>query len=114
MGVEGEEAQPKKNNTRRYVETLLGWASEESAAGSLYETALLTSLLEYSIVLFFGVWLVVEYIYNAYEQAYFGSFNPVFLILVLMAASGYGFARLVSLIHSVIKLPKKPKTEDDY
>ncbi len=114
MGVEGEEAQPKKNNSRRYVETLLGWASEESAAGSLYETVLLTSLLEYLIVLFFGVWLVVEYFYNVYEQQYFGSFNPVFLILILMAASGYGFARLVSAIRNAIGVSKKPKREDDY
>ncbi len=114
MGVEGEEAQPRKNNNRRHVETLLGWASEESAAGSLYETALLTSLLEYLIVVFFGVWLIVEYFYNVYEQQYFGSFNPVFLILVLVATSGYGFARLVSVIRNAIGISKKSKAEDDY
>ena len=114
MGVEGEEAQPKKNNSRRYVETLLGWASEESTVGGLYETALLTSLLEYLIVIFFGVWLIMEYFYNIYEQQYFGSFNPVFLILVLMVASGYGFTRLVSALRTAIGIPRKTKMEDDY
>ncbi len=114
MGVEGEEAQPKKNNSRRYVETLLGWANEESAVAGLYETALLTSLLEYLIIIFFGAWLIVEYFYNVYEQQYFGSFNPVFLILVLMAGSGYGFTRLVSTLRNAIGSPKKTKMEDDY
>lgn len=113
MGVEGEEAQPKKNGTR-YAETLLGWASEDSVGRGMYQTTLATSLFEYVIVLFFGGWLIVEYFYNVYEQQYFGSFNPVFLIIVLMMASGYGFARLVSHVRSVVGPAKKPKTEDDY
>jgi len=81
----------------------------------VYQTALFTSLLEYFIVLFFGTWLIVEYLYNVYEQQYFGSFDPVFLVAVLMAASGYGFMRLVSTVSSSIR-SKKPKrnAEDDY
>jgi len=114
LGVEGEEAQPKKSHSRRYVETLLGWASEEGGAGGIYETALVTSLLEYLIVLFFGVWLVIEYFYNTFEQQYFGSFNPIFLVLVLMAASGYGFTRLVSVIRQAVGTPQRTITEDDY
>ena len=114
MGVEGEEAQPKKRNSRRHAETLLGWASEESVSGGIYETALLTSLLEYLIVMFFGVWLIVEYFYNVYEQQYFGSFNPVFLVVILMAASGYGFTRLVSTVRNAVGARKNAKTEDDY
>ena len=109
MGVEGE-AQPRKSSSRRYVETLLGWASEESTGRGVYETTLATSLLEYMVVLFFGVWLIVEYLYNAYEQQYFGSFNPVFLIVVLMAVSGYGFSRLVS----VARPAGRARSEDDY
>ena len=111
MGVEGEAAQPKKSHSRRYVDTLLGWASEEGG-GSIYETALVTSLLEYLIVLFFGVWLVIEYLYNSFEQQYFGSFNPIFLVLVLMAASGYGFTRLLSVMRQAIG-PVPTVTEDD-
>ncbi|HLE65425.1 MAG TPA: hypothetical protein VI816_04790 [Candidatus Bathyarchaeia archaeon] len=114
MGVEGEEAQPKKSGSRRYVETLLGWASEESAGRGVYETTLVTSLFEYMIVLFFGAWLIVEYFYNVYEQQYFGSFNPVFLIVVLMAASGFGFTRLVSVVRNTVRPSKKTKSEDDY
>ena len=116
MGVEGEEAQPRKSNTRRYIENLLGWPSEESGGVGTYETALFTSLLEYFIVLFFGTWLIVEYFYNVYEQQYFGSFNPIFLVVVLMAASAYGFTRLVSSIRTSLKprYVKKKKVEDDY
>ena len=114
MGVE-EEAQPKKSGSRRYVETLLGWPSEESAGRTLYETALFTSLLEYGIVLFFGVWLITEYFYNTYEQAYFGSYDPVFLVAILMFASGYGFMRLINVIRSQFRpVKKKSKPEDDY
>jgi hypothetical protein len=113
LGVEGEAAQPSKSNSRRYVDALLGWANEESGGG-IYETALVTSLLEYLIVLFFGVWLVIEYLYNSFEQQYFGSFNPVFLVLVLMAASGYGFTRLVSVIRQAVGPPIQPVAEDDY
>ncbi len=113
MGVEGEGAQPKKSHSRRYVDTLLGWASEEDG-GSVYEAALVTSLLEYLIVLFFGVWLVIEYLYNSFEQQYFGSFNPVFLVLVLMAASGYGFTRLVSVIRQAVGPTIQTVSEDDY
>jgi hypothetical protein len=113
LGVE-EEAQPKKSGSRRYIETLLGWHGEESA-GSLYQSTLLTSILEYGIVLFFGVWLVTEYFHNIYEQQYFGSFDPVFLVVVLMIASAYGFTRLVSTIRTELKPPKKKsKPEDDY
>lgn len=114
MGVEGEGAQPKRSSSRRYVDTLLGWANDEGSAGGIYETALVTSLLEYLIVLFFGVWLVIEYFYNTFEQQYFGSFNPVFLVLVLMAASGYGFTRLVSIIRQAVGTPKRIAPEDDY
>ncbi|TMI47183.1 hypothetical protein E6H17_06810 [Candidatus Bathyarchaeota archaeon] len=114
MGVE-EEAQPKKSGSRRYIETLLGWHGEDSAGSNLYQTTLLTSILEYGIILFFGVWLVTEYFYNIYEQQYFGSFNPVFLVVVLMIASAYGFTRLISTIRTVLKPPKKTsKPEDDY
>ena len=113
MGVEGEAAQPEKSHSRRYVDTLLGWANEDGG-GSIYETALVTSLLEYLIVLFFGVWLVIEYLYNSFEQQYFGSFNPVFLVLVLMAASAYGFTRLVSVIRQAIGQTTPTITEDDY
>ncbi len=113
MGVEGE-AQPRKNDSRRYVETLLGWAREESAGTSLYQTTLATSLLEYLVVLFFGTWLIVEYFYNVYEQQYFGSFNPVFLTLVLMMASGYGFTRLVHLVRHDVGPTKRAQLEDDY
>jgi len=114
LGVEGEEAQPKKNGSRRYAETVLGWASEDSVGRGVYQTTLVTSLFEYVIVLFFGGWLIVEYFYNVYEQEYFGSFNPVFLIIVMMMASGYGFARLVSLVKSVAGPAKPAKSEDDY
>lgn len=115
MGVEGEEAQPKKNISRRYAETVLGWASEDSVGRGVYQTTLVTSLFEYVIVLFFGGWLIVEYFYNVYEQQYFGSFNPVFLVIVLMIASGYGFARLVSLVRSVYAPSgAEEKPEDDY
>jgi hypothetical protein len=114
LGVE-EEAQPKKSGSRRYIETLLGWHSEEAAGGNLYQTTLLTSILEYGIVLFFGVWLVTEYFYNIYEQQYFGSFDPVFLVVVLMIASAYGFTRLISTLRTVLKPPKKTsRPEDDY
>lgn len=113
MGVEGE-AQPRKNDSRRYVETLLGWAREESAGTSLYQATLATSLLEYLVVFFFGTWLVVEYFYNAYEQQYFGSFNPVFLTLVLMMASAYGFVRLIYLVRRVVGPATRAQTEDDY
>jgi hypothetical protein len=113
LGVEGEAAQPKKSHSRRYVDTLLGWANEDGT-GSIYETALVTSLLEYLIVLFFGVWLVIEYLYNSFEQQYFGSFNPVFLVLVLMAASAYGFTRLVSVIRQAVGPITPTVTEDDY
>jgi hypothetical protein len=114
LGVE-EEAQPKKSGSRRYIETLLGWPSEESAGGTLYETTLFTSILEYAIVLFFGVWLITEYFYNIYEQQYFGSFDPVFLVAVLMIASGYGFMRLITAIRTQVRpAKKKSKPEDDY
>ncbi|HYU56020.1 MAG TPA: hypothetical protein VEL71_07375 [Candidatus Dormibacteraeota bacterium] len=94
---------------------MLGWHGEDSAGSNLYQTTLLTSILEYGIILFFGVWLVTEYFYNIYEQQYFGSFNPVFLIVVLMIVSAYGFTRLVSTIRTVLKPPKKTnKPEDDY
>ena len=114
MGVEGSEAQPKKSHSRKYVEALLGWAAEESKVTGVYETALLTSLFEYLIVIFFGVWLIIEYFSNVYEQQYFGSFNPIFLVIVLMAASGYGFTRLVSVIRSVFGFRPKGNREDDY
>ncbi len=115
MGVEGGEAQPRKSNSRRYIENLLGWPSEESSGIGVYQTALFTSLLEYFIVLFFGTWLIVEYFYNVYEQQYFGSFDPVFLVAVLMAASGYGFMRLVSTVRSGLRSTIiKKKVEDDY
>ena len=97
------------------METLLGWASEEGGAGGIYETALVTSLMEYLIVLFFGIWLVIEYSYNSFEQQYFGSFNPVFLVLVLMAASAYGFTRLVSIVRQAVgPTGKTGQEEDDY
>ena len=115
MGVEGEEAQPRKSNSRRYIENLLGWSSEESTGIGVYQTALFTSLLEYFIVLFFGTWLIVEYFYNVYEQQYFGSFNPVFLVAVLMVASGYGFMRIVSTVRTGLRPTRvKRKVEDDY
>jgi hypothetical protein len=114
LGVEGEEAQPKKSNSRRYVEALLGWAGEDVTVGGIYETALVTSVLEYLIVLFFGLWLVIEYFYNIYEQQYFGSFNPIFLVLVLLVASGYGFTRLISLVRHAVGSTKRAVTEDDY
>jgi hypothetical protein len=115
LGVEGEEAQPRKSNSRRYIENLLGWPSEESTGIGVYQTALFTSLLEYFIVLFFGTWLIVEYFYNVYEQQYFGSFNPVFLVAVLMVASGYGFMRLVTTIRGGLRSTRvKKSVEDDY
>jgi hypothetical protein len=115
LGVEGEEAQPRKSNSRRYIENLLGWPSEESTGIGVYQTALFTSLLEYFIVLFFGTWLIVEYFYNVYEQQYFGSFNPVFLVAVLMVASGYGFMRIVSTVRTGLRPTRvKRKVEDDY
>jgi hypothetical protein len=114
LGVE-EEAQPKKSGSRRYIETLLGWPSEEPVGSTLYETTLFTSILEYAIVLFFGVWLITEYFYNTYEQQYFGSFDPVFLVVVLMIASGYGFMRLISAIKTQFRPAKKKSgPEDDY
>ncbi len=93
---------------------MLGWTGDESAVARTYETALLTSLLEYLIVVFFGAWLIVEYFFNVYEQQYFGSFNPVFLVLVIMAASGYGFTRLVSTIRTAFGAAKAAIEEDDY
>ena len=115
MGVEGEEAQPTKSSSRRHIENLLGWPSEESTGIGVYQTALFTSLLEYFIVLFFGTWLIVEYFYNVYEQQYFGSFNPVFLVAVLMAASGYGFMRIVSTVRTGLRPTRMiKKNEDDY
>jgi hypothetical protein len=115
LGVEGEEAQPRKSNSRRYIENLLGWPIEESTGIGVYQTALLTSLLEYFIVLFFGTWLIVEYFYNVYEQQYFGSFDPVFLVAVLMVASAYGFMRLVSTVRTGLRSTRvKKKVEDDY
>lgn len=114
MGVEGEEAQPRKSNSRRYIENLLGWPSDESTGVGVYQTTLFTSLIEYFIVLFFGTWLIVEYFYNVYEQQYFGSFNPVFLVVVLMIASGYGFMRLVSTVRSGVRSTRAKKQEDDY
>jgi len=114
LGVE-EEAQPKKTGSRRYIENLLGWPSEESTRSGLYETTLFTSILEYAIVLFFGIWLITEYFYNIYEQQYFGSFDPVFLVVVLMIASGYGFMRLINAIRTQLRpAKKKSKPEDDY
>jgi hypothetical protein len=114
LGVE-EEAQPKKSGSRRYIETLLGWHGEESGGGSLYQTTLLTSIIEYGIVLFFGIWIVSEYFANIYEQQYFGSFNPIFLVVVLMIASAYGFTRLISTLRTVLKPAKKTgRPEDDY
>ena len=114
MGVE-EEAQPKKSGSRRYIETLLGWPSEDSAGGTVYQTTLFTSILEYVIVLFFGAWLITEYLYNTYEQQYFGSYDPVFLVIILMIASGYGFMRLISAIKTQLRPAKKKSIpEDDY
>lgn len=112
-----EEAQPKKSGSRRYLETLLGWPSEESRGGSLYQTTLLTSILEYGIVLFFGIWIITEYLYNVYEQQYFGSFDPIFLVVVLMIASAYGFTRVVSTVRGQIRpgyVKKKRPAEEDY
>jgi hypothetical protein len=114
LGVEGEEAQPRKSNSRRYIENLLGWPTEESTGLGVYQTTLLTSLLEYFIILFFGTWLIVEYFYNVYEQQYFGSFDPVFLVAVLMVASGYGFMRLISTVRAGLRSSKVKKIEDDY
>ena len=114
MGVEGEEAQPRKSNSRRYIENLLGWPTEESSGSGVYQTTLFTSVLEYFIILFFGTWLIVEYFYNVYEQQYFGSFDPVFLVAVLMIASGYGFMRLISAVRAGLRSSKAKKIEDDY
>ena len=114
MGVEGEEAQPRKSNSRRYIENLLGWPTEESTGTGVYQTTLLTSFLEYFIILFFGTGLIVEYFYNVYEQQYFGSFDPVFLVAVLMIASGYGFMRLISAVRVGLRSSKAKKIEDDY
>ena len=115
MGVE-EAAQPRKSNSRRYIENLLGWTSEESTGGRLYEITLSTSILEYAIVLILGSWLIIEYFYNIYEQQYFGSWDPVFLVIVLMTASAYGFTRLLSVVRSQLRPPKKTikSPEDDY
>src|SRR5207237_4176685 len=100
---------------QRKRETLLATHRQYHQNTNLYHTTLLTSILEYGIILFFGVWLVTEYFYNIYEQQYFGSFNPVFLVVVLMIASAYGFTRLISTIRTVLKPPKKTsKPEDDY
>jgi len=94
---------------------LLGWHGEDSAGGNLYQATLLTSIIEYAIVLFFGIWIVSEYFANVYEQQYFGSFDPVFLVVVLMIASAYGFTRLISTIRNVLKPSKKTsRPEDDY
>ena len=114
MGVE-EAAQPRKSYSRRYIENLLGWNSEESTGGRIYETTLFTSVLEYGIVLFLGSWLIIEYFYNTYEQQYFGSWDPVFLVVVLMTASAYWFTRLVSIVRGELRPSKKTvKSEDDY
>ena len=112
MGVE-EEAQPKKSSHRRYLESLLGWSSGESTNSPIYQTALVTSILEYFIVLFFGGWLIVEFLYNSYEQQYFGSYDPVFLIVVLMTASAYGFGRLISTVKAQFKPRKKTSFPED-
>ena len=96
------------------MDTLLGWASDESAAGGLYQTTLATFILEYIVILFFGSWLIVEYFYNTYEQQYFGSFNPVFLTIVLMMTSGYGFTRLLSMVKRAVGPTKQSPSEDDY
>ena len=94
---------------------MLGWHGEDSAGGNLYQATLLTSIIEYAIVLFFGIWIVSEYFANVYEQQYFGSFDPVFLVIVLMIASAYGFTRLISTIRNVLKPSKKTsRPEDDY
>jgi len=113
LGVEGEEAQPRTSTKRKNVKTLSGWASNESGRRGLYETTLATSLFEYMIVLFFGAWLIVEYFHNVYQQQYFGSFNPVFLVVVLMASSAYGFLKLVFGVRGVIGLSGENQ-EGDY
>ncbi len=59
--------------------------------------------------------LIVEYFYNVYEQQYFGSFDPVFLVAVLMAASAYGFMRIVSTVRTSLRPTRMTKkNEDDY
>ncbi|HZY93447.1 MAG TPA: hypothetical protein VFE98_01120 [Candidatus Bathyarchaeia archaeon] len=92
----------------------MGWSSGESTNSPIYQATLVTSILEYFIVLFFGGWLIVEFLYNSYEQKYFGSYDPVFLIVVLMTASAYGFGRLISTARTQFK-PRKNTTspEDD-
>ena len=82
----------------------------------MYEITLTTSILEYAIVLILGGWLIIEYFYNIYEQQYFGSWDPVFLVIVLMLASAYGFTRLVSVARSQLRPPRKTvkSAEDDY
>src|SRR5260370_42452653 len=97
------------------MKTLLGRHGEDSAGGNIYQTTLLTSIIEYGIILFFGIWIVSEYFANIYEQQYFGSFDPVFLVVVLMIASAYGFTRLISTLRTVLK-PSRHATrpEDDY
>ena len=111
MGAEEGEAQPRKNNNGRTAETLQTWANEPR----VYESALITCIFEYAVILLFGISLIVEYYRNVYQQQYFGSFNPIFLVIVLMASSGYGFARLVNLVGGRLGKDKSPsKTEDDY
>ncbi len=112
MGAEEKEAQPRKrSDSGENTEALLGWGSEPK----VYENALVTCILEYAIILLFGISMIIEYYHNVYQQEYFGSFNPVFLVIVLMASSGYGFARLVNLIGGKIGKDKVgEKLEDDY
>ena len=67
------------------------------------------------MILSFSTWPMVEYFYSEYEQQYFASFDPLFLVIVLMAASAYGFTRLVSTAKSDLRRPSsKKKVEDDY
>jgi hypothetical protein len=118
LGVEEVGAQParKKTGHRRYLESLLGFPNTESSVDtSVYQTTLLTSVLEYFIIIFFGLWLMVEYFYNIYEQQYFGSYDPIFLIIVLMVASAYGFHRLIAAVRvQFVPLKKRMLAEDDY
>ncbi len=112
MGAEDSRAQPRKRSDGEVdAGAMLGWGNEPK----VYENALVTCVLEYAIILLFGISMIVEYYHNVYQQQYFGSFNPVFLVIVLMAGSGYGFARLVNLIGGKLGKDKVGKrAEDDY
>lgn len=114
MGAEEGGAQPRKNKVEGDIAETGETLQPRTSDPKLYEGTLLTCILEYAVILLFGISMIVEYYHNVYQQEYFGSFNPVFLVIVLMASSGYGFARLVNLIGRTDRDISSQRVEDDY